>query len=282
MKLRDSARLAALSSLFLWYKATGRLSAGLSKNRIQFLYLHHVFPDEEESFRGLLKILSRNHKFISYSEAVSRVQNGPADGRYLAFSFDDGLKNCLKAAEILKEFGAAACFFVCPSVLGENDSQKAEAFCREKLHLPPVSLLTWENAEMLLKEGHEIGNHTMTHADLARVAEEEVREEISKSRDALRARLGEIRHFSWPYGKFENITPSIVERVFQTGHQSCASAVRGCHVPGGLGNSKKTICLRRDHVMAQWPAHHLLYFLARNALAAAPESSAWPRGWFDD
>jgi hypothetical protein len=105
---RSIARRAALDVLSLLANATHG-NAPLRSPRVQFLYLHHLFPDEVASFRGMMAFLARDHRFISHSEAVGRVKHGPIDAPYIAFSFDDGLKSCLTAAAVLEEFGTTAC-----------------------------------------------------------------------------------------------------------------------------------------------------------------------------
>jgi len=62
------------------------MASALSKDRVQFLYMHHVFGDEEDSFRNLLGRLSLGHRLVSYSEAVDRVLSGDIDGPYVAIT----------------------------------------------------------------------------------------------------------------------------------------------------------------------------------------------------
>ena len=64
---------------------TGILS---KRARVQFLYIHHIFKDEENSFDELFL---NYHTFISHSEAVNRVINGHIDKPYISISSDDGL-----------------------------------------------------------------------------------------------------------------------------------------------------------------------------------------------
>lgn len=275
---RGVLRHIALSTLSTSHRITGGMASALSRDRVQFLYMHHVFEDEEDSFRSLLQALSLEHRFVSYSEAVDRVLSGDIDGPYLAVSFDDGLKNCLSAARIMGEFGITACFFVCPPMVGETDYQKIKEFCFQELGMPPTEFLSWDDVETLLREGHEIGSHTMTHPDLARLSVQQVQDEVGESFEVLTDRIGEVKHFSWPYGRFFHFSPAAARTVFDTGFRSCASAERGCHVT----NSEKQetdLCIRRDNVVAGWPINHSLYFMARNSQRASVRCDQWPPGW---
>src|SRR5690349_20630310 len=74
--LRKVARKLVLDTLSNNPLGARNIQTALSKNRVQFLYLHHVFRDEYASLRILLKELSKHHTFISYNEAVSKIVSG--------------------------------------------------------------------------------------------------------------------------------------------------------------------------------------------------------------
>ncbi|MBK6371009.1 MAG: hypothetical protein IPF64_14610 [Flavobacteriales bacterium] len=59
------------------------------------------------------------------------------------------------------------------------------------------------------------------------------------------------------------------------GFESCASAERGCHIGNGAVPSN-SLCLRRDHVVLDWPLGHVRYFLANNALNANAANNLFP------
>lgn len=231
-------------------------------NCIQFVYLHHVFSDEESALRRLLPHLSAQYEFISYSEAVSRLYSGDIDKPYMAFSTDDGFKNNLVAARIFTDFGIAACFFICPGITGEQNYERVASFCRDRLHLPPVEFLNWTDIARLQRAGHEIGSHTMSHINLAAAEPAKIAEELERSRDILRENTGEVRHFAYPYGRYFHVNRQVVDAVFKAGYASCASAERGCHVVGEPAGRRPVI--RRDQVVLKWKQGHIDYFLSRN------------------
>lgn len=276
---RGVARGLALSTLGSFYNVTGQTRALLEQPRVHFIYLHHVFEDERDPFRELLGRLSHDHTFISHSEAVKRLLDGNIDKPYVTVSFDDGLKNCLDAAKIMNDFGSKGCFFIPLAMVGETDYHKIKAFCAEKINLPPTEFLSWDDLETLLKDGHEIGGHTVSHQDLAKLSPRQAEAEIVECFELLRERLGTVKHFSWPFGRFRHFGPAQAKMVFEAGFESCASAERGCHVvPQG---QKSSLCLRRDHIIAKWPIEHSLYFMAKSSRTASEESNDWPEGWLE-
>lgn len=275
---RSVARFAALTALASYERASGRLASDLERDRVHFLYLHHVFTDEAAGFRALLEELAHRHTFVSHSEAVERLRSGRIDGRYIAISFDDGLKTCLAASRVMDEFGARGCFFVCPSMVGNTNEEEVTRFCAERLHMPPVEFMDWRDMEDLRARGHEVGSHTVNHRQLSLLAGADLDAEVAGSRALLEQRLGPVRHFAWPFGRFHHFSPAAAEAVFRAGYASCSSAERGCHV-AAAGGPASGLCIRRDHIIAGWPLAHCMYFIARSARRATPALNAWPAGW---
>jgi peptidoglycan/xylan/chitin deacetylase (PgdA/CDA1 family) len=273
---RGIVRGLSLDALSRAGELTGRTERALARPRVHFIYLHHIFDDEVEAFRKLLASLTKTMTPISYSAAIERCLNGPIDKPYVAFSFDDGMKNCVAAARVLEEFGATACFFICPRIIAEKvDDERVRQwvrFAHARLHLPPTEFMTWDDLDGLRSRGHEIGNHTADHLRLSEVADP--REQIEHGLATLRLRYSNVKHFAWPYGNFASMNDAAREAVFATGHASCASGVRGAHVEPASDATK--LCVRRDHIIAAWSLRHVRYLLAKSASAATAADNEWP------
>lgn len=272
---RAAARAAALDVLSFAAKQAGLTDAGLQRPRVHFLFLHRIRPGEEDSFRQLLLEIQRDHRVVTYSEAVARVIDGRIDGRYACFSFDDGFSSCLRAASLLKAEGLAACFFVCPGLVGMSREDLAR-------YIPGIDRverggMTWKDLERLLADGHEIGSHTVSHPVLAKSSSEEVARQIFASRDELVDRFGIVRHFAWPRGRFHHFTASARQLVEDAGYVSCASGERGSH-PAPAG-AVAYPCFRRDLIDLAWPLEHILYFIGRSGRKSDSSTNEWPAGW---
>jgi peptidoglycan/xylan/chitin deacetylase (PgdA/CDA1 family) len=137
--------------------------------------------------------------------------------------------------------------------------------------------MDWDDVHALLDEGHEIGSHTLTHADLGRVSRQQLHDEIEGSLDVLNRAIGPVRHFAWPYGHFSHFSAEAARIVFQAGFASCASAIRGCHV--AAAEDPRRLCIRRDNTVVNWPFGHMLYFMARNSAVASESTGTWPSEW---
>lgn len=60
-------------------------------------------------------------------------------------------------------------------------------------------MMTWDQVRQLVRQGHTVGSHTMTHPNLAHVKQEEMEFEITQSKRRLEGELDRpIVHFSYP------------------------------------------------------------------------------------
>lgn len=250
----------------------------LARPRVQIMMLHEVSARGQDLFRRMLDHLGKYHRFISYSDAIEKIVSGRMDAPYLAFTFDDGLNNNLVAARILAERHISGCFFVCPAIIEATDHAAMERFRREQLRdREATGVLSWREIETLLKDGHEIGGHTATHANLAESHGPALVHETFGCYETLRQKIGPTPHFCWPFGRFRHMNPEAVRAVFDAGFTTCASAERGCHTVAA--GTARQLCVRRDQVDQDWPLSHVEWFLARNSRRAGPASNRWPEEW---
>ncbi len=61
-------------------------------------------------------------------------------------------------------------------------------------------MMTWDDARTLVKSGHIVGSHTMTHPNLAQVSAADARSELTDSKLKLETELGRpVKHFCYPH-----------------------------------------------------------------------------------
>src|SRR4030095_16200785 len=92
------------------------------------------------------------------------------DGPYIAMTFDDGPSAALtpKLLDILAAHHMKATFFV----IGENVAEHPEIVARAA------------------REGHEIGNHSWSHPNLAKMSDDGVHRQLSRTDDAIKSAIG--------------------------------------------------------------------------------------------
>ncbi|MFZ4574180.1 MAG: polysaccharide deacetylase family protein [Phycisphaerales bacterium] len=247
------ARLLALSD--------DTMASLLRIPRVQVLCMHHVFDDEAAEFRLLVDGLARTHELTTVAQACERLAAG-ISRPVACITFDDGFANQALAAEIVRERGGSATFFVCTDPLEATERGRDE-FCIRGLRRPPIAMLDWNGVERLLRDGHEIGCHTASHPVLSGLSAARLQDEIGRSAGLLRSRIGAVESFAWPFGRLEHIDAAARRAVADAGFLRALSAVRGCHTApvGGV----------RDEYMARFPAepmHGHRWIMKAVALAA--------------
>ena len=92
------------------------------------------------------------------------------DGPYIAMTFDDGPSATLtpKLLDLLAAHHIKATFFV----IGENVAEHPDIVARAA------------------REGHEIANHSWSHPNLAKLSDEAVRRQLSRTDDAIESATG--------------------------------------------------------------------------------------------
>ncbi len=253
----------------------------MQKNRVQFLFLHHLFDDEIAPFKKLLTQLSKEHTFINYSESVNRIKTGSIDKSYICFSSDDGYKSNTTLAKVFAEFGINACFFLCPSVIGETNLEVISKYANNNLRFAiPIKFMNWNEVEMIQKLGHEIGSHTNTHIDVSQQNFEKIAEEFSVSKHEIEKNCGATKHLALPFGRFSSFKSEWWKISADVGFESCASALNGCHIASTQPIKTEELFIRRNLILPnQWTLRHQLFYLQYNSFMARSSNNFLPQAF---
>jgi peptidoglycan-N-acetylglucosamine deacetylase len=125
------------------------------------------------ALRGESKIATQDAKINNENAAAESsitFNSVHVDGPYIAMTFDDGPSAALtpKLLDILGAHHIKATFFV----IGENVAQHPEI------------------VERAAREGHEIGNHSWSHPNLAKMSDEGVRRQLSRTDEVIKSATG--------------------------------------------------------------------------------------------
>jgi peptidoglycan/xylan/chitin deacetylase (PgdA/CDA1 family) len=255
----------------------GRLAwaeASLRTPRVQVLCMHDGFADEHAALLRLCGFLTAQHTVVNYSAAVDAMTSGTIAAPLVALSFDDGFKHHVQVAQQLRALGISAMFFLCTEALSLTGGDAHRRFCNQRLRRPWIELMNWGDAEAVLGLGHEVGCHTHGHFDLAKIAPAHASEQIARAAAEMNRRLGPVRHFAWPFGRFENFTPPCLGAVAACGFASCASSEAGCH--RGEAPLSRVPCVRRVSVEPRWALRDVRYLLARAVSGWSHSDGGWP------
>lgn len=176
-----------------------------------------------EWFGRMCRMLARNFRVVPLAEVMRRLREG---GRFpertVAITFDDCYRDNLFAARVLAEHGLPACFFLPTALVGTDH---VFAWDRGLKRMPNLS---WADVDEIVRLGHDIGSHSVSHADLARVSIKEFRYELAESKRVLEERLGRpVRWLAYPFGQRENVRPDRLALVQELGYEACFSGFGG-------------------------------------------------------
>ena len=213
-----------------------RVARQFGRQSLAILLFHRVtdaIPEDgltihSARFRSICTMLRRRFKVVPLSQIFELVRSGDRmPERTVAITFDDCYRDNLTAAQVMRELGLPATFFLPTGFVGTD-----KVFPWDD-NLPRLPNLTWDEVRQLADMGFEVGSHTVSHPDLGSASPEEARYEMIASRNELERRLDRpVRWFAYPFGGVNNFRPGLLPVVEEAGYEGCVSAFGGLIRPG--------------------------------------------------
>ena len=157
-----------------------------------------------DGFEKLLQIVfSKGYRLCSVKEYFEAINKE----RLILCTFDDGYENVFKNAfPLMKKYDFTATVFVCPDLIGKNNSWNHRDDANRR-HLTHEMILE------LIKYGWEIGSHGLSHMNMLRLSEHELMNCLSESKRMLQL-YGPIDTFCYPYGIFNLYVKNMVKKYY--------------------------------------------------------------------
>lgn len=189
------------------------LPAGVAGHRrprdLAILLYHRVGGGDREidldrsAFDDQLALLGAKHAVLSLDEALKDDTRGG-----VVVTFDDGLRDFFDTAlPLLVAHGTKALLYLATGYVADGRStvRTGEA-------------LTWSQLREAVSTGLvAVGSHTHGHVDLSRTGEEDVRNELKRSKELIEDRLGvPCRHFAYPWAVSSPVADRVVRTLFDT------------------------------------------------------------------
>jgi peptidoglycan/xylan/chitin deacetylase (PgdA/CDA1 family) len=230
---------------------------------IRFPYYHHVFDDERKGFEKQLRYLKNFGEFISINEVIQML-NGKENinGRYFCLSFDDGYRCCYtNMLEIINKMSIPAIIYLPTDFINLDENDTADLKILEA-NVPgnpkTITYLNWEQCREMLNAGVIFGSHTKTHANLSHLNKDDIRFELTVSKQIIEKELSiDCTHFACPWGRLNiDFQSEITEPIAkELGYVSFATTNRGKNI-----NDQDCFTLKRDHLLAGWGNYQLKFF----------------------
>jgi peptidoglycan/xylan/chitin deacetylase (PgdA/CDA1 family) len=165
---------------------------------------------------------------IPFSVPKSKSIN-TATNRAVVLTFDDGYKSqYTNAKPILDKYGYKATFYIVCNYAEKNGRLK------------------WEDITALYNEGHDIGSHTMNHADLSQTSKKETQYEIGESKQCLLNHGINPTNFAYPFngGTDETAVVNTVAKYYDMARtaRSAPEPIMYLHCNGFKEESSQTDC----------------------------------------
>ena len=190
------------------------------------IYFHALERPDQEKFRACVRYFTgHGYRIVSLAEYIDTR----ACGRMLFISFDDNYRNWHEAIGLLHDLDIKATFYVnsLPFMDCSSEAARQQYFDRIAYSANPISMTRVELKE-LADAGHDIGCHSHSHFDLARLDRKYWDAEIQGSRRQLEDVIGRpVVHFAYPYGMRRYFTEALRDYCRSIGMQTIASGVPG-------------------------------------------------------
>jgi peptidoglycan/xylan/chitin deacetylase (PgdA/CDA1 family) len=210
--------------------------------------------------------LDRGYRPATFTAAVT---GGPG-GRVLVVTFDDAYTSVSELAQpLLAELGVPATVFAPTAQVGEPEPRGWEGTDEwvGTRWAGELAVMGWDELGALAEAGWEIGSHTRTHPHLTRIGNEQLAEELERSRAEVEAGLGRpCLSFAYPYGDLD----ARVARAARAAGYAAAGGV----LPGRL-SAGDPLRFPRISVGRDWD-DETLFRRARAGYRRLQSSRAWP------
>jgi len=209
-------KLAYIAHLNIYYlkKLLGKESGCpvLAYHKINNMDPNDRYAVKTEDFEEHMRYLFyKGYRTISLSKYVKFISAGKKiPSKNFVLTFDDGYEDFYtNALPILKKYNFNATVFIVINLIGkENEWDKKNGYL-------PCRLMNWMQINEIVKEGIEIGSHTLNHVNLTSCNDDSLEHEINQSKQILQDKTGcKIEFFAYPFGKFTDKVKNIVENNY--------------------------------------------------------------------
>ena len=224
-----------------WWNLRRAVAAG--RVPVIVLFYHRVADDRANDwtlsnrmFARQMRWLKARLELVSLAEARRRVLCGENHRPCVSITFDDGYAdNCREAIPLLiKERIPCTYFVTLQNVLQgrpfPHDLDLGHHHAGENPLLPN----TVEQLKTMADAGIEIGAHTYTHPDLARITDpDNLRYEVISAGEDLGELVGRpVRYFAFPFGQRGNLSREAFQMAHRGGYEAVCSSYGGYNFPG--------------------------------------------------
>jgi peptidoglycan/xylan/chitin deacetylase (PgdA/CDA1 family) len=220
--------------------------------KLPVLMFHHVGPDTggvhpeltlspRQFARKVSWLARRGYSAITGDQWIAWCTSGASlPPKPVLLTFDDAYSDIgVYALPTLRRHGFTALVFVISGLVGDNRRWDGRSV------MDATSIKFWAG------EGIQFGSHTRTHADLRRLAPDELHRELAGSREDLEDLLeSPVECIAYPYGWYNSAVRAAAARLYS----ACFSILEGVNdVSTDRSLLRRTMVKNTDSLLAfQW------------------------------
>jgi len=216
----------------LLVQAGRRLIVPRATGRVVVLCYHSIHPTKIFSsatpalLSQHLRWLKDQCELIPFGRIMEAARSSDGSRPRVAITFDDGYADNYEwAFPLLQEYAVPATFFLTSGLLANDPAVVAR--CARLRCAPPeaVRALEWSHVREMWKAGMEVGAHTHSHPNLARLNPAAIRKELQHSKSLIEDQLGAaVPLMAYPFGKpHRHFTAATMQLAAEAGY-ACAAA----------------------------------------------------------
>jgi peptidoglycan/xylan/chitin deacetylase (PgdA/CDA1 family) len=198
------------------------------------LCYHSVHPQRPiatvspQLFEEHLAWLSENCDVVPFSRAADAARAAGRIRPTVSITFDDGYEdNFTYAVPLLLKSQLPATFFVTAG-LADKDDQVLERFRSfYGVSTDDVTPMGWSELREMAQSGFEIGAHTYSHPNLARLAKADVEDELARSKQVIEEQVERpVTVMAYPFGlPRAHVNRDVIVAARSAGYRSAAAVL---------------------------------------------------------
>ena len=145
---------------------------------------------------------SWDHRLSIHPELLLRQVRALSRFWRIRAGFDDAFRSAATVFPALRQLDVAIQIFVCARYAAEGAPLAIPELAGDDRG--ELATMTWDELRAHAETGVEIGSHTLTHAHLTRLTDEELAHEVRDSKLEIEAELGgPCAELAYPYGEHD-------------------------------------------------------------------------------
>ena len=165
----------------------------------------------EDMFEAQLSFLRREgYSVLTLTQAIDSIGGKEEESQpAVLLTFDDGFADNIHAAlPRLRAYDMTATLFLVSALIGQTYSWNPQAHDN-------IRHLTWDELQLWLGAGCDIGGHTHNHLHMTHLNAQEMLDEVLLNKQILEENLHRRLHaFSYPYGEHNQPVRDVVSKHY--------------------------------------------------------------------